>query len=417
MLGNLRESRWNTHSDRVAAVTLGALAVLVAVTAVATAVWGPSAMNRMLAGGPVFAPPPPLLPPLVSVQVGGPLEGAGANGVNPVTPIVVAVVHGSLRDVRVSEVSSGLAIAGALGTDSRSWRSTQALRYGQSYQIAVTAFGDNQQVVRRDATVATIRPSVLASVTVVPGGAEGVGVGQPVVVRFDRAVVDRGAAERALAVTTVPPQPGAWFWISHTEAHYRGESYWQPGTMIELHAKLLGAGLGNGVYGATDRVQTIHVHDSWIARADGRSDVMRVFHDGGLVKAMPISLGSSTHPSHSGPHVISEKEPSIVMDSCTYGVCEGDPGYYKEKVDLDERISNDGEFVHSAPWSVHQQGADNVSHGCINLSPANARWFYDHFGVGDVVEITNSGGPSLPVWDTYGDWELPWNQWRAGGPG
>jgi len=103
------------------------------------------------------------------------------------------------------------------------------------------------------------------------------------------------------------------------------------------------------------------------------------------------------------------------MDSCTYGVCEGDPGYYKEKVDLDLRISNDGEFVHSAPWSVGQQGSSNVSHGCVNLSPANARWFYDRFNIGDVVEITNSGGPKLPIWDTYGDWEVPWSAWQAGG--
>jgi hypothetical protein len=70
--------------------------------------------------------------------------------------------------------------------------------------------------------------------------------------------------------------------------------------------------------------------------------------------------------------------------------------------------------VHSAPWSVGQQGDSNVSHGCINLSPANAQWFYDHFGVGDVVEVINSGGPPLPIWDTYGDWAVSWSEWTAG---
>ena len=34
----------------------------------------------------------------------------------------------------------------------------------------------------------------------------------------------------------------------------------------------------------------------------------------------------------------------------------------------------------------------NVSHGCINLSPANAQWFYDNFGSGDPVVIKNSVG-------------------------
>jgi lipoprotein-anchoring transpeptidase ErfK/SrfK len=102
------------------------------------------------------------------------------------------------------------------------------------------------------------------------------------------------------------------------------------------------------------------------------------------------------------------------MDSCSYGVCRGQAGYYRETVYDDERISSDGEFVHSAPWSVGQQGSSNVSHGCVNLSPANAKWFYNHFGYGDVVDVVNSGGPPLPIWDTYGAWLVPWNIWLTG---
>ena len=64
--------------------------------------------------------------------------------------------------------------------------------------------------------------------------------------------------------------------------------------------------------------------------------------------------------------------------------------------------------------SVAEQGSRNVSHGCINLSPANAKWFYRHFGIGDVVEVSHSGGKALPVWDVYGDWSLSWGQYRQG---
>ncbi|WP_414976096.1 L,D-transpeptidase [Gordonia sp. (in: high G+C Gram-positive bacteria)] len=129
---------------------------------------------------------------------------------------------------------------------------------------------------------------------------------------------------------------------------------------------------------------------------------------------MPMSLGEADTPSHIGAHVISEKSPTVKMDSCSYGVCQGQPGYYSETVLWDERISNDGEYVHAAPWSVGQQGAANVSHGCVNLSTENAQWFYQHFGLGDVVEITNSGGGELPLDDTYGDWAVPWSTWQAG---
>ena len=106
--------------------------------------------------------------------------------------------------------------------------------------------------------------------------------------------------------------------------------------------------------------------------------------------------------------------PVVTMDSATVGIPRNSPDGYYETVDWDVRISNSGEFVHAAPWSLDDQGHNNVSHGCVNLAPADAQWFFDHFGIGDVVEITNSGGATLPVWDTYGDWELSWDQWRTG---
>ncbi|HTF46489.1 MAG TPA: Ig-like domain-containing protein, partial [Pseudonocardia sp.] len=284
-----------------------------------------------------------------------------------------------------------------------------------SYQVSATAVGSDGQIVHQSGTVATVKPAVQAYPSFIPApGQSSVGVGQPLVVKFDHPVSDKASAERALKVTTSPEQSGSWYWISPSEVHYRAATYWKSGTTILLNANMFGVDLGKGTFGQTNRSETIHVHDSWLAKADGKSETMQIFHNGSLVNTMPISLGSPGHPSHSGPHVISDKQPSIIMDSCTYGVCQGDPGYYKEKVDLDERISNDGEFVHAAPWSVGQQGSDNVSHGCVNLSPTNAQWFFDHFNVGDVVEITNSGGPTLPVYDTYGDWAVSWDQWQNG---
>jgi lipoprotein-anchoring transpeptidase ErfK/SrfK len=85
------------------------------------------------------------------------------------------------------------------------------------------------------------------------------------------------------------------------------------------------------------------------------------------------------------------------------------------KVQWATRISNSGEFVHSAPWSVAQQGNSNVSHGCINLSPENAKWFFDNVKKGDVVINVNTGGPNLKPWDGFGDWQIPWGQWVSGG--
>ena len=61
-----------------------------------------------------------------------------------------------------------------------------------------------------------------------------------------------------------------------------------------------------------------------------------------------------------------------------------------------------------------QQGNSNVSHGCINLSPDDAKWFFDNVKRGDVVINTNTGGPDLKPWDGFGDWQIRWGQWVSG---
>jgi lipoprotein-anchoring transpeptidase ErfK/SrfK len=141
---------------------------------------------------------------------------------------------------------------------------------------------------------------------------------------------------------------------------------------------------------------------------------MTIFRNGTALKTIPISMGKLGTPTHRGIHIVSAKKPDYIMDSCTYGVCEGNPGYYRSLERWSVRISNDGEFVHENPNSVAAQGNRNVSHGCINLNAENAKWFYQHFGAGDVVDVINSNGPQLPVWDLYGDWSLSWRQWKDG---
>jgi hypothetical protein len=77
------------------------------------------------------------------------------------------------------------------------------------------------------------------------------------------------------------------------------------------------------------------------------------------------------------------------------------------------RISGDGVFVHAASWSVADQGVRNVSHGCVNISPANAAWFYRTFRHGDIVDIHNTDVALQPD-NKYGDWVITWADWLAG---
>jgi lipoprotein-anchoring transpeptidase ErfK/SrfK len=353
--------------------------------------------------------------PVAAAQVTIPVSGN--TDLNPKTPIVVTAAQGKLTKVTVTNEAKGSTVSGTLAADGSSWTSSEVLGYATTYTVVADAVAADGTPTEQKGTVKTLAPTAQAFPAMTPAPPSAgmtFGVGQIIGVSFDQNITDRAAVEKALTVTTNPPQPGSWHWIDGKTLHYRPPQYWKAGTTIKLDIKLYGVNLGSGVYGKADRSATYQIHDSWIAKADGQSEQMQIVHNGQVTGNMPISIGKDSTPTHVGPHVISDKQQQVVMDSCSYGLCPPAPGAYKSTEFWAERISNDGEFVHENPNTVGQQGSSNVSHGCINLSPENAQAFFGQFGLGDVVEVTNSGGPILPIYDTYGDWELSWANWQAG---
>ena len=142
-----------------------------------------------------------------------------------------------------------------------------------------------------------------------------------------------------------------------------------------------------------------------VATVDNETTQMEVSRNGMLEKTFPVSMGKPGHDTKNGTYYVLEKFADIVMDSSTYGVPITSAQGYKLNVQDAVRIDNSGNFVHSAPWSVGDQGKRNVSHGCINLSPANAKWFYDNFGSGDPVVVKNSVGMYTQP-DGASDWQM-----------
>ena len=76
------------------------------------------------------------------------------------------------------------------------------------------------------------------------------------------------------------------------------------------------------------------------------------------------------------------------------------------------RLTNSGEFIHAAPWSVGSQGYANVSHGCTGMSTENAGWLYSISRRGDVVEYVGTDRPMEPD-NGYGDWNISWAGYQA----
>jgi len=122
-------------------------------------------------------------------------------------------------------------------------------------------------------------------------------------------------------------------------------------------------------------------------------------------------MGSNAHPTPNGVYHTREKYQHIVMDSSTYGLPLS--AGYKVTVDHGVRLTNDGIYFHALESSMWAQGNTNTSHGCLNLSPTDAKWYFDQAVTGDVVEGKGTGGPELGVWQN-GDWSVPWEVWQSG---
>jgi lipoprotein-anchoring transpeptidase ErfK/SrfK len=358
------------------------------------------------AGHEVITPQPP---PVAIITTDPPDHAAD---VSPVTPITVTVAKGKLGQVSLTN-PQGAAVAGQLDAGNTSWKATGPLGYSKTYTINASAVGDDNRLVSSTSTFTTIEPRTETFPSINPLNGETVGVGQPISVYFDEPISDRQAAENAITVTTSPHVEGAFYWFSRKEVHWRPREFWEPGTQVTVDIHDYGRHFGNGVYGQEDRTSHFTIGDAFIARADGAAHQMTVEINGRVVRTMPISMGKPNTPSAKGVHVVTDRNAVKVMDSTTFGLAL-DAGGYIAKVQWATRISNSGEFVHAAPWSVAQQGHSNVSHGCINLSPDNAKWFFDNVKKGDLVINDNTGGPDLKPWDGFGDWQLPWGQWVSG---
>jgi lipoprotein-anchoring transpeptidase ErfK/SrfK len=199
--------------------------------------------------------------------------------------------------------------------------------------------------------------------------------------------------------------------MDDSELHYRGPTYWTSGTSITLSANLRRLQLSDGTWGSGTRRTTFRIGDAMVSTVDVTKHVMAIRRNGKLLRVAKVSTGRDKYPTKGGVHIVLEKTRLKVMDSATVGIPRNSPDGYYEKVPFSVRISNGGAFVHAASWSVRSQGVRNVSHGCVNMSPADAEWFFGLAKRGDIVNVLNS--PVKPVlWDPgMSDWNIAFADW------
>jgi lipoprotein-anchoring transpeptidase ErfK/SrfK len=223
-------------------------------------------------------------------------------------------------------------------------------------------------------TAAIAPPNQAAGVaSIQPANGAVVGVAHPVIVTFTRPVTNRAAAERAIKITAPNHIAGRFDWVDTNTVQWKPDGYWPAHSHVgvEVHALSTGFDTGDEVVG----VASISAH------------TFTVSQNGEVLRTMPASMGKPTRPTPMGSFSALSKERTVVMDSRTIGIPLESSEGYKITAQYAVRVTWSGVYVHSAPWSVDSQGYSNVSHGCINLSPDNAAWYFDTVHLGDPIKV------------------------------
>jgi len=359
-----------------------------------------------IAGSP-FAKP---IKPTLTIDVAD-----GQTGVSPVEPITAKAEYGKFTAVTLMS-RNNTPVKGLLAPDGKSWRSSEPLAYGGTYRLSVKAAGAGGAEAKTT-SFTTATPSNLTMPYPLAGDGEVVGIGQPVAIQFDENIPDRPAAQQAVKITTVPPVDGAFYWISKRDLRWRPEHFWAPGTKISVDIDVYGKNLGNGLYGQNDVHENYSVGDAVVFTADDNTHHVVVTRNGRVIWDMPTSMGKSSTPTPNGIYYVGGRYRQIIMDSSSFGVPVHSPGGYRVPVNWATQLAYNGIYMHSAPWSLGQQGYSDSSHGCLNLSPTDAEWVEQHTNRGDVAIVEHTVGGTLSGTDGLGDWNVPWAEWKAGNAG
>ena len=206
-----------------------------------------------------------------------------------------------------------------------------------------------------------------------PGPAQVVGVGHPVMVGFSGPVEDRAAAERSIAVSTSRPVEGEFTWLTDSFVEWNPDGFWPAHSTVTVRVGGMKADFTTGA--------------AVVGVADVSAHTFTVSIDDQVVREMPASMGKPGFETPVGTFKVLEKQRNVVFDSRTIGIPLDDPEGYLIDGEYGVRVTWGGVYIHSAPWSVGSQGSANVSHGCINLSPENAEWYFSTVQVGDPVIV------------------------------
>ncbi len=344
-------------------------------------------------------------PPILTIS-----PANGSQGILPGAPIVVAAKNGKLREVTVQTAAGP--VRGYLAANGR-WHSATPLATGTNYTVIATAVGTNQKKITASTRFQTFKPQRTFGATITTVGtdenisseiaARHFGVGIPITIMFSRPVTNKAAVERAIELRTSRPVVGAWNWQDDKTVVFRPRQYWPQYTTVTVNGNFDGVQAAAGTYGSRDVHLTFSIGPSLIVVASTSTHYMKVYYKNRLFGRWPISTGRPGMDTPDGTYLTTFKNNPQRMIG---------PGY-NELVPWSVDFTYSGDFIHDAWWSVGEQGSVNVSHGCINTSPAHAETYYKIAEPGGPVTVTGSPAAGTPG-DGWTEWFMSWPQWLRG---
>jgi lipoprotein-anchoring transpeptidase ErfK/SrfK len=325
----------------------------------------------------------------------------GAGRVKPSTPITVHAVNATLTAVIVR--SEGELLGDQPPASGSEWQSRTLLHTSSRYTVEATALDAAGKTVTATSSFRTLTPKNTVRATIFQGLHRTYGVGMPIMITFSSPVVNKRAVERAIELRSSTPVVGSWYWDGDSTLDFRPRSYWPANTTVHFVADLDGVETAPGIYAVHTLTQTFRIGRSLIAVANTTRHRVRIYLNHKLFGDWPMSSGKPGDDTPNGTYLSIEKHNPEEMKG---------PGY-DISVPWSVRFTWSGDYLHDAFWSVGQQGFENVSHGCINLSPANAETYYKLSVPGDPVTVTGSprGGRWGNGWTV---WFLGWKELLAG---
>jgi lipoprotein-anchoring transpeptidase ErfK/SrfK len=352
-------------------------------------------------------------PPIATVSITGP--ATDAVDVPASAEIVFTATDADVAAATVKLVdAAGVEVTGAPHPDGKGWLPTNALKFATPYTVTVTVTGtDGKQVSKSSGFTTMAAPTKLLSVSSFLNDNAVMGCGMPLIFHFSAVVpkAERANVQRRMFVETTPAQEGIWTWYNDKEIHWRPKEFWQANTKVNVKVQVGGLPIGTGgLHGKRDSTLVCSVGSVLKMEVNDSNKQMVVTRDGAVIKTIPVSLGKANNLSSSGVMVVMEKKAKTVFDTFN------DPtatDRYRTEVEFAQRLTWGGEFIHAAPWSVQHQGVRNVSHGCINMSTANAKWLFDQTRLGDPV-ITKGTARRLTYGNGWTDWDRSWEEYVKG---